>query len=192
MTRLAAAQVVRAVISYKWRTYASKIMVLQLCVYLFWVLGFSAFVFVLNHNHFSDAAACTDHLCWRNAGLAFLAISTFASVPFALIELCTIREYGLYYSVAHMNSAMDVTMLSLQYLILVMLALGGPGTSDRERDDLLNFDVLVAIHLLLLWVRLSQFFRCVLPEAAAQRGSGASPWLTPVDWSPHSHPISPA
>mmetsp|Transcript_11789 Transcript_11789/g.29838 ORF Transcript_11789/g.29838 Transcript_11789/m.29838 type:complete len:609 (+) Transcript_11789:695-2521(+) len=152
-------KVIRAVISYKWRAYASSIMVLQLCVYLLWVLGFSGFVFVLNSNHFGDASGCADHLCWRNFGLGFLAVSTFASVPFALIEVCTIREYGLYYSVARMHSAMDVAMLSLQYLILVVLAVGGPGTSDRERDDFLNFDVLVAVQLLLLWVRLSQFFR---------------------------------
>jgi hypothetical protein len=134
-------------------------MVLQLAVYLCWVLGFSAFTFVLNNNHFGDASQCDDHLCWRYTGLAFLAVSTLASVPFMFLEVCTVREYGLYHSVVHMSGAMDIATLTLQYLILTLLAVGGPGTSDRQRHDHLNFDVLVAIHLLLLWVRLSQFFR---------------------------------
>jgi hypothetical protein len=141
--------------------YGRHIILGQLGIYSLWLAGFCGFVFMWLQTQGLDPQQCVDDgTCWkRTFGLWSLGLSTVASLPFLVLEVCTSLAHDTWETMRYMSSVQDYATLFLQYTIAGVVAAHG---GDLDRAPLpwyLDFDILVSLQSLLLWVNTSKFLR---------------------------------
>ncbi|KAK9858035.1 hypothetical protein WJX84_009559 [Apatococcus fuscideae] len=148
---------VKAVILYKWTSWAQQLLWLEVAFYALWLFGFQAFVLLFQDE---DTKRSLPELLATTRGIGTVvaeAAALFGMAPFLWIEACTLKEYGVF-GWASIWNVMDVAMYINQVAIAVM-HLGRFNVSS----DLLS--VLMAFQVLLLWINKVQYFSRVLQPA---------------------------
>eukprot|EP00873_Tetraselmis_striata_P041559 jgi/Tetstr1/461823/TSEL_006904.t2 len=141
----------RAVISFKWRKYARAVALAQLYAYVAWLLLFCGFVCIANWAQcgLEGGEPAAGRWCAISAGC--LAASTAVSVPFLIVEVCIMWWYGAGSSLLRRGTIHMCTILGLQYAVLAATLAGVGSLADVE--------LLIAVQLVLMWSRLSCYFR---------------------------------
>eukprot|EP00877_Chromochloris_zofingiensis_P000357 jgi/Chrzof1/10321/Cz04g37120.t1 len=142
---------VEAVITYKWNAFGRRLLLLELAVYLAWLMSFTGFTWLIQDE---DLSLSLSELVQQPSGLAAVVLEVLAlifMVPFLFIELSTIRAYGVY-QWANIWNLMDSCCYGLQVLITVV---------HLQRDAVSSnwFSVVLALQCLLLWAKVQYFSR---------------------------------
>eukprot|EP00192_Tetraselmis_astigmatica_P008257 CAMPEP_0117697480 /NCGR_PEP_ID=MMETSP0804-20121206/29254_1 /TAXON_ID=1074897 /ORGANISM="Tetraselmis astigmatica, Strain CCMP880" /LENGTH=605 /DNA_ID=CAMNT_0005511739 /DNA_START=171 /DNA_END=1990 /DNA_ORIENTATION=- len=149
---------VRAVINHKWNTYARPFMIIQLLTYSTWLLCFTGFVMLMNLGSRPDPDTKAWHgPLYPSMACGLLSVSTAAALPFAVLEVQTMAQYGhMYFRKTVLTDILDILLIALHTAIVVLVALNG--LWDPRVGGTVDIDVLIAVEATLLWAKLPYFF----------------------------------
>mmetsp|Transcript_31106 Transcript_31106/g.69099 ORF Transcript_31106/g.69099 Transcript_31106/m.69099 type:complete len:545 (+) Transcript_31106:22-1656(+) len=150
--------VVQALIHFKWNRYVRGVLLLQLSVFLVWLLSFTVFTALLQDE---DGQTPLSQLLGTTAGRASVlcqVLSLLAMIPFAYIKVSSLLAYGLSAWASHWN-VLDVVSYSLQVVISVI------HLTDSLRPLIVStpFLALVAAQVVVLYFKLQYFTRVFQP-----------------------------
>lgn len=138
-------------ISFKWRKYARTAALAQLAAYLAWLLSFLAHVFISNWARCGLEGEQEDNARWCAVSMGCLVASGVAAAPFVLMEASLLWWYGPGNALVRRGGMHMCALLALHLAVLVVSLLGG--------NEMVDAELLIAVQLVLMWSRLSSFFR---------------------------------
>ncbi|KAK9804624.1 hypothetical protein WJX73_000016 [Symbiochloris irregularis] len=156
--RIFASPAVRAVIMFKWNAWAKRLLYAEFAAYLIWLICFQAFTLLFQDEDVSQPLSklFQQHPVREVFTIALLVVSTLGMAPFLYIEVCTVAEYGPLWLNAW--NIMDVLTYAAQIAIAALYL----GRIHLESN---YFSVLVALQVLLLWIKVQYFARVLQPTS---------------------------
>jgi len=155
---------IRAIVNYKWTSYARAFTIAQLVCYSAWVLSFTGFVLLTNsgiqseHRPAESARAGWHGPAHPTLAYALLLASTALMAPFAALEARTIWVYRSYYAKRQiLADLMDLAIMLNHTAILGLVLYNAMSKASVEGD--VDIDILIAVQVTLLWAKLPYFFK---------------------------------
>eukprot|EP00210_Caulerpa_lentillifera_P005045 g4818.t1 len=145
---------VRAVIEYKWESWAKKYLLIEFALYMAWLISFVGFLMLYiqrNLNHGFDKGNGGDKTLWLTAIVLDLCSVGFM-LPFIIIDFNSVKTNKWQW--LQMWNIIDFVAYILQIII----------TEDHLSGFIMNSDAyktLLAIQCLILFVKVQYFFRLV-------------------------------
>jgi uncharacterized membrane protein (DUF485 family) len=157
------AQGIRAIVNYKWTSYARAFTIAQLVCYFAWVLSFTGFVLLTNsgiqseHRPAESAGAGWHGPAHPTLAYALFLASTALMAPFAALKARAIWVYRSYYTKRQiLADLMDLAIILNHTAILGLVLYNAMSKASVEGD--VDIDILIAVQVALLWAKLPHFF----------------------------------
>ncbi|CAL8463844.1 g3378 [Coccomyxa elongata] len=148
---------VEAVITFKWQQWAQRWMHMELAIYLLWLLAFQIFIFLFQDEDTSLSLTQLLHTRSGVAAVVFEMVAVLGMLPFVYIEVCSVIEYGPFQWINSFWNFLDIVSYVAQISITVM-HLGRLHLASNE------VSVLMAMQVLILWVKVQYFARVLQPS----------------------------
>lgn len=141
----------QAVTNFKWHRFARRLLLVELFIFLTWLVSFTSFALLFQDEDTSlSLSELWDSGSWGRITVALELMALAAMLPFLYIELATLTAYGIGW--INMWNTLDM----LTYVTQVAITVLHLGRIHLNEDWL---SVAMALQCILLWFRLQYFSR---------------------------------